>query len=111
MPSMSPWPTPSTRSRPRTPAAGSSTAATLSPPIDPQSALVVAEPGAIEKLPHGFRLASREVVHHQHVIGFDLAQRGQEHLVEKGVKHRPVGRGPDAHGGDEPSVPSVPSTV
>src|SRR5512147_2999328 len=39
MPSRSPWPTPSTRSRPRTPAAGSSTAATLSPPIDPQSAL------------------------------------------------------------------------
>src|SRR5512147_339082 len=39
MPSRSPWPTPSPRSRPRTPAAGSSTAATLSPPIDPQSAL------------------------------------------------------------------------
>src|SRR5512135_1713307 len=41
MPSRSPWPTPSTRSRPRTPAAGSSTAATLSPPTDPQSALEV----------------------------------------------------------------------
>src|SRR5512147_1161788 len=25
--------------------------------------IVVAEPGAIEKLPHGFRLVSREVVH------------------------------------------------
>src|SRR5512147_2715596 len=34
--------------------------------------IVVAEPGAIEKLPHGFRLVSREVVHYQHGIGFDL---------------------------------------
>src|SRR5512144_400733 len=51
MPSMSPWPMPSTRSRPTTPAAGSSTAATLSPPIDPQSAL--SQGRSAERVPGG----------------------------------------------------------
>src|SRR5512134_1780598 len=53
MPSMSPWPMPSTRSRPRTPAAGSSTAATLSPPIDPQSALEVTTPDRQDRRKRG----------------------------------------------------------
>lgn len=52
---------------------------------------------------------SREGVHHQNGVGLVLAQRRQEHLVEKGGEHiRAISMLMAAR---MPSVPSTPKTV
>jgi hypothetical protein len=66
---------------------------------------VAGEARGVEQRAHGRGPVGGEVVHDQHRGGLDPAQLGQEHLLEPGLEHRPVGRGRNAHGADDARVP------